>query len=371
MIATSLTRTPQPAGARNGVATMPLRSRNPLWIEDSARYPGPVRLANKAATILNLRTASQLGELLDTVRPDVLHTHSMVELPPAVWARAQARGVAVVHTLHDFDLLCIRGALFKDGRRCEPRHLACRLLSAPKRAAHHHIDAVAAVSAPVLDRHLQHGLFAHLPEDRRRTIWNPAVPPAADARRAGRLPGAAHRFGFLGRLVSQKGLGVLIEACRRLPQAGWTLTIAGAGPEEAGFHAAAAGLPIEFVGHVTPATYLAGVDTLVTVPIWDEPFGLTTLEGYAAGCRVIGADVGVIGAFIARVDPGWTVASGDVDALVDAMVRAMAAHTPVSVERARSLLDELAPTLVAERYVCLYEDALTARRNASREDTVQ
>ena len=361
VFAASLTREPQPAGSLNGVATRPLKSRNPLWIQESSRYPTPVRLANKAATVFNIVTAHQFGALLDEIKPDVLHSHSMVELPPAVWREAAARKVAIVHTLHDYDLLCIRGALFKDGAKCAPRHLACRLLSAPKRAAHDRIDVAVAVSQTVMDRHLEHGLFAQLPPERRHVAWNPvALEPIAPSPVAA-TRGEIFRFGFLGRLVTEKGLGVLIEACRQL-KGDWFLTIAGVGPEAEQFKAQAAGLPISFVGFVDPPAFLAEIDALVAVPIWDEPFGLTVLEAYGAARRVIGSSAGAIGEFVNRVDPGWTVPPGDRDALVRAMAAAMTAPGHVAPQQVFDLMSELQPSRVAGRYLEYYDQARSVHR---------
>jgi glycosyltransferase involved in cell wall biosynthesis len=358
--ACSLVREPAPPSRRNGVTVRPLGARNPLWIGESARYPSPIRLANKAATVLNRRVASELGALLDDIEPDVLHTHSMVELPPAVWNEAARRGVPIVHTLHDYDLLCIRGALFKDGRKCQPRHAACRLLSAPKRALHDRIDAVAAVSRTVLEAHLEYGLFAHLPAERRRVVWNPARLHADSHRRRTRVPGEPLRFGFIGRLVGEKGLAPLLEACGHLPQGGWTLRIAGEGRERPGFEAQAQGLPVRFEGYVEAAVFLAEVDVLVCVPLWDEPFGLTTLEAYAAGCRVIGSTRGVIGEVVERIDPGWSVPPGDAPALAAAMLRAVESGSALPRERVPAverLLTELDPGSVAQTYLDLYHTA--------------
>jgi glycosyltransferase involved in cell wall biosynthesis len=359
--ACSLVRDPTDPSERNGVQVRPLAARNPLWIADSAKYPSPVRLANKAITVLNGRVASEFGGLLDDIAPDVLHTHSMVELPPTVWDQASRRGVPIVHTLHDYDLLCIRGALFKDGRKCDPRHTACRMLSAPKRALHERIDAVAAVSQTVLDTHLAHGLFSHLPDERRRVIWNPARLDGRHARPPNPTGGPV-RFGFLGRLVGEKGLGVLLDACRELPPTRWTLRIAGEGHERARFEAQADGLPVRFDGYVDAASFLSEVDVLICTPLWDEPFGLTTLEAYAAGCRVIGSTQGVIGEVVERIEPGWTVPPGDVAALTAAMRRALDSGTALAPERqgiVEALLADLQPASVAQTYLDFYHTART------------
>jgi glycogen(starch) synthase len=355
--ACSLVRDPTPPSRINGVTVRPLGARNPLWIEDSGRYPAPVRLANKAATVVNRRVSSEFGALLDDIEPDVLHTHSMVELPPSVWDQAARRGVPIVHTLHDYDLLCIRGALFKNGNACRDRHTACRLLSAPKRKLHDRIDAVAAVSRTVLDTHLDHGLFGHLPPERRTVVWNPARLGCSSHQRRQRASGEPLRLGYLGRLVGEKGLFPLIAACRRLPLAGWTLRIAGEGPERSRLEEEARGLPIHFDGYVEAAQFLAGIDVLVCAPLWDEPFGLTTLEAYAAGCRVIGSARGVIGEVVERIEPGWTVPPGDVDALAAALHRALDSGSALPAKcrpAVETLLAELDPGIVAQTYLDLY-----------------
>jgi glycogen(starch) synthase len=356
--ACSLVRDPAAPHRRNGVEIRPLQARNPLWIQESAGHAAPVRLANKVATVFNRQVSSEFGGLLDDIQPDVLHTHSMVELPPSVWNEAASRGVPVVHTLHDYDLLCIRGALFKDGRKCRPRHAACRLLSRPKQALHDRISAVAAVSRTVLDSHLEHGLFAHLPAARRRVVWNPAQ-LARSAPRAPRARSLPLRFGFLGRLAGEKGLGPLLAACRALPPSGWTLRVAGEGAERAAFEEQARGLPVRFDGHVDAATFLSEIDVLVCVPLWDEPFGLTTVEGYAAGCRVIGSTQGVIADIVQRIEPGWTVPPGGVPSLAAAMSRALASGSALPAKcrtAVDALLDALAPTVVTQAYLDLYED---------------
>lgn len=361
--ACSLVRDPQVSSERNGVRAHPLSARNPLWIEDSHRYPAPVRFANKAATVLNWRVGSEFAALLDDIKPDVLHTHSMVELPPSIWDRAARCGVPIVHTLHDYDLLCIRGALYKNGRKCRPRHAACRLLSGPKRALHDRIGAVAAVSRKVLDTHLDHGLFRHLPPERRRVVWNPARIARLPRPRLPRLTGQPLRFGFLGRLVDEKGLGSVLDACRRLDKTGWTLRVAGEGPDRATFEQQAQGLPVRFEGYVEAARFLSEIDVLICAPLWDEPFGLTMVEGYAAGCRVIGTSEGVIGEVIERIEPGWTVPPGDVPAMAAAMSRALADGSALPADRSAAvdaLLGELAPATVAQTYLDLYETARMA-----------
>lgn len=356
---------------RHGVQVHPLRHRNPLWIEDSARWPGPVRNLNKLATLFNVVTAHDFGRVLDEFRPDIVHSHSMSDLTTLMWASAARRRLPIVHTLHDYDLLCIRGSLYKDGRRCEPRHTACAAFSAVKRRHHRAVSSVVGVSTSILQTHLDHGFFDHLPPERRRTIWNPlrqSAPVgtgAAPAGRPARDPARPLTFGFLGRLVPEKGIQVLLQACRSLPAEGWRLRVGGRAPGGiAALEAAAAGLPVQFEGFVDPQAFLAGIDVLVVPSVWLEPFGLTIVEAYAAGVRVIGACSGGVAEIVGAVDPDGLVAPDDAPALAKRMRDWMQPGTPAQpqAEALQQALARIRPEQVVAQYLGVYEDALLSRR---------
>lgn len=354
---------PRPPAKRHGVDIFPLAHRNPLWITDSAKYPGPVRNLNKIATLFNLLSASDLARLLKQYRPDVVHSHSMVELPPRMWALARQAGAAVVHTLHDYDLLCIRAALFKDGQRCVQRHASCAAFSRVKRYYHTHIQSVVGVSKAILQTHLEDGLFAQVPDGSRHVVWNP-VPLALPAETAPRLTARQGPliFGFMGRLVAEKGIHTLLEACRRLGGTGWALKIAGRAPkDDPSLQALAQGLPIEFAGFVDPAAFLREIDVLVVPSIWLEPFGLTIIEAYAAGVPVIGADIAGVAELVRSVDSTALVQPGDATALADALRRTVAAgRGALRLPDTSALLKRTQTAFVVDRYLDVYRAALGA-----------
>ena len=338
------------------VEVTPLRSRNLLWIEDVQAHSRPITMANKLLQQVNIRAAADIAREIAEFAPDVVHTHSMVELPPMVWRAARRSGAAVVHTLHDYDLLCSRATLFKHGQVCRRLHPSCAALKAWKGLFARDIDAVVGVSQAVLDAHLQHGLFRGLPPDRRRVIWNGVERrlPANVTTRTGPFI-----FGFLGRLVPEKGLGVLLDACRRLPAHGWRLRVAGQAPRGSeGFEARANGMPVEFLGFTDPAAFLASVDVLVAPSIWAEPFGLTIVEAFAAGVPVIGSDRGAIGDLAGVLGPEWIVPADDVAALAARMAAVMHAGRASlpGVEVFEAVLRAASPGRMTTAYLDLYAE---------------
>jgi glycogen synthase len=358
-----LSRGGGPPRLQNDVQVAPLKSRNLLWIEDVQQSPRVLRTANKLLQAVNLWSAADISREIADFAPDLVHTHSMVEFPPLVWSAAKHGGAALVHTLHDYDLLCSRATLFRDGRSCSRLHAACAGLKLWKGLFADRIDAVAAVSRPVLDLHLRHGVFAHLPDARRAVIWNAAEPRKAEPYRAGPRAGRTgpFTFGFLGRLVPEKGLGVLLEACRRLPREGWRLRVAGRAPDGAErFEARAEGLPVEFLGFTDPARFLDTVDVLVVPSIWAEPFGLTVIEAFAAGAPVIGSDCGAVAELAASLGSEWVVPAGDAEALAVRMANVLdqGREALPTADAFGAVLAAASPERMTTAYLDLYLEAL-------------
>lgn len=139
---------------------------------------------------------------------------------------------------------------------------------------------------------------------------------------------------FVGRLVSDKGVDLLISALDLLARRGRhvRLTVVGDGPEREALQRQAQALNladrIEFVGHRGGADLAATLNAhrvLVVPSVWEEPFGVVVLEAMACGCvplvthsgglpEAVG-DCGVVLARSARESLAAALATG-IDALL-------------------------------------------------------
>ena len=148
---------------------------------------------------------------------------------------------------------------------------------------------------------------------------------------------------FLGRLVSDKGVDLLLEALANLKQMGLTprLTIIGRGPEESKLRQQAKDLDIisqiDFVGAKVEKelAQLLNAHKIMVVPSrWQEPFGIVALEGIACGCVVIGSQEGGLKNAIGSC--GVTFPNGDVRGLVQILADLLTKSDRLTTYRANA-----------------------------------
>jgi glycosyltransferase involved in cell wall biosynthesis len=133
---------------------------------------------------------------------------------------------------------------------------------------------------------------------------------------------------FVGRLVSDKGARLLLDAMKLL-EAKPRFTIAGDGPERAALEKQATDLQlrmqVDFVGQQQGeqlARLLRQHQILVVPSLWREPFGIVALEGIACGCVVVGSAGGGLAEAIGPC--GVTFPNGDAAALARTIARLLA-----------------------------------------------
>ena len=176
-------------------------------------------------------------------------------------------------------------------------------------------------------------------------------------------------FGYLGRINTEKGVGTMIDAFRRIGPGDWRCLVAGQAMDDsiARFTAQAEGLPIEFVGWAKPADFLSAIDVLIVPSFWAEPSPRTIYEAYTMGVPVIGAASGGIPELVGEDNAEWLFTPGD-DADLAARLRSVIARGRKDLpdERAfQHVIRESTSERVAEKYLDLYAE-LVAERRATR-----
>jgi glycosyltransferase involved in cell wall biosynthesis len=162
---------------------------------------------------------------------------------------------------------------------------------------------------------------------RTRVIWNGVPIPESGGVESQAL--AARNpvlFAYLGRLVVEKGVSVLLRACKELLQGDFDfrLKIIGDGPERRNLEAMAEELDleerIEFTGFMTQAAIgksMEGVGAVVMPSICEDVSPLAAMEQMMEGRLLIASDIG--GLALVVDDLGLKFPAGDSKALASRM----------------------------------------------------
>ena len=182
------------------------------------------------------------------------------------------------------------------------------------------------------------------------------------------LSGIARRgeLAFVGRLVSDKGVSILLDALTVLARRGRRvrLTVIGEGPEGPALKAQAEQLglaaQVAFVGQRTGPELAAALNAhqvLVVPSVWEEPFGVVALEAIACGCVPLVTQrgglpeaVGAAGLIVPRAEPD-ALADG-IHALLGDSARLDSYRAAAAAHLARHTRDQ-----VARDYLRIFDDA--------------
>ena len=246
-------------------------------------------------------------------RPDLVHVHNwFYSASPSVFIAARLMRVPVVHTIHNFRILCpssflfVRNELFTD---CMSRIFPLKaitkriyrnsalqtgwLLSGTR--LHHlartwqNIDRLICLNQPA-GKMLSESLLRISPE--RIAVKPNFFAGFGDARPRIGTHGR-NDFLFVGRLSPEKGIGLLLDSFRNSP---FTLRIIGEGPLRPEVEACAADHPnIQYLGHQNKQQIISCLyetNALIFTTIGFEQFGLVLIEAFFCGTPVIGPDSG-------------------------------------------------------------------------------
>jgi glycosyltransferase involved in cell wall biosynthesis len=179
----------------------------------------------------------------------------------------------------------------------------------------------------------------------------------------------------VGRLVSLKGMHLLLPALQGYPLGSWVLTVAGEGPEAERLRAFASRhrLPVQFTGFVPRATLsrlFADHDVLVFPTLKDE-WGLVVGEALHAGLPVLGSVYSeAVCELVKDGKTGWIMkpdSRQSMTAALDRVFAASAADFRVASDLARESVQQLTAEAMADRFL----DVLRTDRSAGATDPLE
>ncbi len=331
---------------------------------DDARVT--VHLANNARNRDRYRDGgidARFAELLDNLRPDLVHIGHLNHLSTSLVAEAASRAIPIVFTLHDFWLMCPRGQFMQtmpavprdlwaacdgqDDRKCAERCYARYFSGAElereqdvvywegwvgRRMAHTRevVDLVDLFIAP--SRYLHDRFRDDFGLPARKLVYLDYGFDCARLAGRHRAPAEPFTFGYIGTHIPAKGIHHLLEAFGQVV-GGPHLRIWGRprGQDTEALRAIAARLPDgagarvtwapEYRNHDIVRDVFDHVDCIVVPSIWTENSPLVIHEALQARVPVITANVGGMAEYVHHEVNGLLFDHRKPSALADQMQR--------------------------------------------------
>jgi len=297
---------------------------------------------SKLITALNLPYSfswkKKIGKKIDSFKPDIVHVHNFFPiLTPSVFYECKSRGVPVIHTLHNYRLICPTATLMYKGKVYEDSIHKSAFTTVSKRVYQESWLGTFCI-AVMIELHKKIGTWnnkvdgfvaltnfakqkfisAGFPESKIYVKPNFVADPFANIP----IPTERQGFGlFVGRLSEEKGIEVLIKACENIK---FPIKIVGDGPLRDKLVKQNKYDFVSFLGNQSNSVVSAlmtHANFLIMPSIWYEGFPMVLVEAMAHGLPVICSNLGAMQEIIQNEKTGLHFQSGDHEELAQEMNR--------------------------------------------------
>ncbi len=279
--------------------------------------------------IFSIEAKKKLDRLLIKTQPDIAHLQNIAhQLSPSILYSLYDYGIPIIHTLHDFKLICPSYTMYTHEKvcerclhgkyynaalyRCNKGSFTASIINMIEMYLHntvlHSYDKVSAFISPsaflrnkMIEKGLNPKKIHHIPNFIRIDEYIP------------HYENDGYLF-YFGQLISVKGLDTLLQAMKAFPKV--SLIIAGQGDEKIRFEAFAQqnNLNVSFVGFQSGKKLqrLIQNSLAVIVPsVWYENMPYTIVEAFAYGKPVITSRFGGMAELIDDGETGFLFEPGN------------------------------------------------------------
>jgi glycosyltransferase involved in cell wall biosynthesis len=307
-----------------------------LYFQNQGGWKGALQFL---ASIWNIGGANKVKQKIQEFKPDAVHVHNWhFAMGPLVFRTIHRLGIPIVHTVHNYRLLCPsaillhKGQLFTDSLQQSFPWGAIRLKVYRSSATqtfwlafvvwfHKKIGTWKKIDTYVCLTTFAVQLFQQsnfgVSKDRFTVKPNfttaPTVLPSSERE---------NHFLFIGRLSAEKGITILLAAFKELP---FALKIAGDGPlKEQVLNATQQFSNITYLGNLSsPAVSkaLQKTQALISPSVCFEGMPMTILEAFSTSTPVIASNLGAMTSLISNESNGFLFKPGNVNDLKESIIK--------------------------------------------------
>ncbi|GHU70347.1 glycosyl transferase [Clostridia bacterium] len=309
-----------------------LYSRNNAEIDSFSKFQ---RLLLPLSTIFSTKTFHEVRQIIKQNRISSIEVHNTLPLiSPSVYYAAWAEGIPVTQVLHNFRLLCPGATFYRDGHVCEDcvHH---SLWNAIKYKCYRNSRTSTFVLTMCLLIHRALGTWKRINQYIALTEYSKLkfasllssdkilVKPNSVMPTNSNIPikDRSMDFIYVGRLDKVKGVWLLLDAFRRLPER--QLWVVGSGPEESAmkdYIQRNVMIHVHMVGsvdHTVALEMIADSKVLLMPTLCYETYGLTVKEALVHGTYVIASNIGSIGHLLSNVETAFLFTPNSVEEFIN------------------------------------------------------
>ena len=296
------------------------------------------RLASLFSALYNRKSVREVQEIVRQERPDVAIVHNLFPVISSAGLPVLKKGgVRVLMTLHNYRLVCPTGILYTRGEicercgRCAGREWNCLTRQCEGSWAGSFGYALRGWWSQVrgyfsgnVDRFLalsdfQRDILSHytgIPVERFAVVPNCIDPAAMPSPSPAALAAGRSYIAYAGRLSREKGIDLLFETARMLPQVEFRV----AGTAAEGYVLPEAPENVRLLGQLDKsglADLYAGALAAVVTSRWYEGFPLSVIEAMYYAAPVVVPELGGLPEIVADGGAGLTYPAGSAASLAE------------------------------------------------------
>lgn len=284
-------------------------------------------------SVWNIAAAKKVKQKMQEFKPDVVHVHNWhFASGPLVFRMIHRLGIPIVHTVHNYRLLCPSGILLHMGQLFTDSLRQSFPWSAIRNKVYRSSSSQTFWLAFIVWFHKKIGTWKKIDSyvcltpfavslfqesnfgvSKKQFSVKPnfkAAPEILLSREK------EHHFLFVGRLSEEKGIETMLNAFKELP---FLLKIAGDGPlKSTVLEAVKQFANIAYLGNLTNKEVtdeLQKTQALIFPSVWYEGMPMTILESFSTATPVIGSNLGAMSSMISNEQNGFLFETGNVEGL--------------------------------------------------------
>ena len=291
------------------------------------------------STIWSRKANKELSEKLLVAKPDIVHVHNTLPLlSPSIFHACHRANIPVVHTLHNYRLICPSNTLFRDGQICE-KCVSGTLLNSVRYGCYRSSRTQTAAVAAMLQYHRWINTWSHridgyiaLSEFQKTKIVASGIAEDKIYIKPNFIESIPQEttkveFGsyylFVGRLIDEKGVRLLIEGYKKA-NSKYPLIIMGPGYlQEMVTQAALEDERIKYVGIQSKEdvlSWMKGAIALLFPSVWHECSPMTILEAFSCSLPVICSSLGALLDMVEHQKTGYIFSPASAKELTEAII---------------------------------------------------